>query len=93
MLYIKIFGAGCPTCHKLEQMCREIISENNIEASIEKITDRVKFLDYGIAITPAIIINGKLLCSGKLPVKHTLEKWMRDMNESEFIVDEQNLEE
>ena len=93
MLFIKILGAGCSNCLKLEQLCSEIVSENNIEASIEKITDRNKFLDYGIAFTPALIVNGKLLCSGKLPVKHTLEKWLMDMNESEFIVDNQNIKE
>ena len=36
MLNIKVLGSGCTNCINLEKLCREVISENNIEAEIEK---------------------------------------------------------
>ena len=77
MLNIKVVGSGCPTCQKLEQMCREIITENNIEAEIEKITDINSFADLGIFMTPGLLLNDQLVSSGKLPTKSTLEHWVK----------------
>lgn len=93
MLYIKILGPGCANCSKLVQLCREVVVENNIEATLEKITDREKFLEYGVVLTPALIVNGKLMCSGKIPLKHTLAHWLKDIDESEFTIEEKNKEE
>ena len=78
MLNIKVVGNGCPTCKKLEALCREIVDENNIVAEIEKITDINKFADYGIMMTPGLLLNNKVVSSGKLPVKSTLEHWIVD---------------
>ncbi|MCB0283574.1 MAG: thioredoxin family protein [Calditrichaeota bacterium] len=78
MLNIKVVGSGCPTCKKLEALCREIVDENNIVAEIEKITDINKFADYGIMMTPGLLLNNKVVSSGKLPVKSTLEHWIVD---------------
>ena len=77
MLKIKVVGTGCPTCQKLEQMCREVITENNIEAEIEKITDINTFADLGIFMTPGLLLNDQLVSSGKLPTKSTLEQWVK----------------
>jgi len=77
MLNIKVVGSGCPTCQKLEQMCREVVTENKIEAEIEKITDVNSFADLGIFITPGLLLNDQLVSSGKLPTKSTLEHWLK----------------
>lgn len=79
MIEIKVLGPGCPNCIKLENLVKEVVAENNIEANIEKITDMEKFLDYGIMLTPGLIVNGKALVSGKLPTKSTLEHWLKDI--------------
>ena len=78
MLNIKVVGSGCFNCIKLEQFCREVVAENNIEANIEKITDLNKFAELGILMTPGLIINNKVISSGKLPSKTTLEHWIKD---------------
>ncbi len=78
MLNIKVVGGGCATCQKLEAMCKEVTSEKNIEAEIEKVTDLNKFADLGIFVTPGLIVNDKILSSGKLPTKPTLEKWLAE---------------
>ncbi|NUN09738.1 MAG: TM0996/MTH895 family glutaredoxin-like protein [Ignavibacteriaceae bacterium] len=79
MLDIKVLGPGCANCVKLETLVKEVVTENGVEADIEKITDRERFLDYGIMLTPGLVVNGKVLASGKIPTKSTLVHWL--MNE------------
>ena len=75
MLTIKVLGPGCANCINLERLCKEVASENNIEAEIEKITDYKDIMSYGIMSTPGLVINGKVVLSGKLPTKSTLTHW------------------
>jgi small redox-active disulfide protein 2 len=79
MLDIKVLGTGCSNCIKLENMVKEVVTENNIEADIEKVTDIKKFMDYGVMLTPGLVVNGKVLSMGKLPAKHTLYNWLKDI--------------
>jgi small redox-active disulfide protein 2 len=76
MLDIKVLGTGCPNCLKLETLCREIIEENGIEATIEKVTSVEEFGNYGVMITPGLVVNGKVLSQGKIPTKATLISWL-----------------
>ncbi|MCF8217636.1 MAG: thioredoxin family protein [Bacteroidales bacterium] len=78
MLDIKVLGSGCPNCIKLENLCNEVVKENNIEANIEKVTDMNRFGDYGVMLTPGLVVNGKVFSQGKIPVKTTLAKWLND---------------
>lgn len=78
MLDIKVLGPGCANCIKLENIVKEVVAENNFPANVEKITDKEKFLDYGIMLTPGLVVNGKVLVSGKIPTKSTLEHWLKD---------------
>jgi small redox-active disulfide protein 2 len=76
MLNIKILGSGCTNCKNLEKLCREVVTENNLEADIEKVTDIKEIVSYGILSTPGLVVNGKILSSGKLPTKNTLQHWL-----------------
>jgi small redox-active disulfide protein 2 len=78
MIDIKVVGPGCANCQKLAALCREVVTENDIEARIEKVTEISKFADFGIMLTPGLIINGKVMVSGKVPVKSTLAHWLKD---------------
>jgi small redox-active disulfide protein 2 len=79
MLEIKVLGTGCANCIKLENLVKEVVVENNLSANLEKITDREKFMDYGVMLTPGLVVNGKVLAMGKIPVKSTLENWLKDL--------------
>jgi len=79
MLEIKVVGPGCINCEKLYQLCMNVVSENNLQADIQKIVDQKKFEELGIWMTPALIVNGKILSQGKIPTKSTLEHWLKDM--------------
>jgi small redox-active disulfide protein 2 len=75
---IKVLGTGCPRCKALEKTTRDVVAELGIDATIEKEEDIVKIIGYGIMHTPALIVNGKVVLSGRVPsaseVKEVLSK-------------------
>jgi hypothetical protein len=79
MLDIKVLGPSCANCIKLENLVKEVVAENNLPANVEKITDSEKFMDYGVMLTPGLVVNRKVLAMGKIPTKSTLEHWLKDL--------------
>ena len=64
---IKILGTGCQKCKTLEKITREVVNEMGITAEISKEEDIVKIMSYGILHTPGLVINGKVVISGRVP--------------------------
>ena len=64
---IKILGTGCARCNTLERLTREAVREMGIAAGISKEEDIVNIMNYGVLRTPALVINGKLVLSGRVP--------------------------
>jgi len=78
---IKVLGIGCATCQKLYKHVEEVISENNIIATLEKIEDVEKIMAYGIMSVPALIINNKIIFAGKSPNKDQIKEYLlKDYN-------------
>ena len=65
-MVIKVLGTGCPSCKKLEINVRAAISEVDIEASVEKVEDLQKIMEYGVMSTPALVIDEKVVAKGKV---------------------------
>lgn len=63
---IKILGGGCCKCHELESTVHSALAELEIHASIEHITDFAEIASYGVMVTPALVINGKVVSCGKV---------------------------
>ena len=80
MINIKVLGTGCPNCQKLEDLCNEVVSENQIDAEIEKVTDINRFGEFGVFLTPSLVVNNNVLVQGKLPTKSTLTNWLQKLN-------------
>ncbi|MFO7873914.1 MAG: thioredoxin family protein [Bacteroidales bacterium] len=64
---IKIMGSGCAKCKKLEELTRNVVDELKLQADIKKEEDFATIMEYGIVRTPALVINDKVLLSGRLP--------------------------
>lgn len=76
MLKIKILGSGCANCKKLEVVARDAASSSGVEADFEKVTDMKAILSYDILSTPALVINEKVMSSGRIPTKAEVERWL-----------------
>ena len=71
---IKILGTGCSKCKTLEKLTNEVVSENNITAEIGKVEDIVQIMSYGVMATPALVINEKVVISGRVPSKAEIKQ-------------------
>jgi small redox-active disulfide protein 2 len=64
---IKILGPGCPRCKTLEKTVINSLAELDIAADVSKVEDIMKIMEYGIMHTPALVINEKVVMSGRVP--------------------------
>jgi small redox-active disulfide protein 2 len=64
---IKVLGTGCPKCKALEKVTKDALAELNISADIDKVEDIMKIMEYGIMRTPGLVVNGKVVLSGRVP--------------------------
>ena len=64
---IKVLGPGCPRCKALEKTVADSLAELNIAANVSKVDDIIKIMEYGVMHTPALVINGKVVLSGRVP--------------------------
>ena len=74
---IKVLGMGCPKCKKLEALAREAVDELGMEATIAKVHDMDAILAYDVASTPALVIDGQVKASGRLPRKDEIVAWIQ----------------
>jgi len=85
---IEILGTGCPKCRKLTELVTETVNEMAIAAEIVKV-DRINdIMNYGVMITPALVVDGKVVVAGKLPSKDEIRKWLDQGEDKKRIVRE-----
>ena len=73
---IEILGTGCPKCKKTKELTKEVINELGVSAEIIEVTDINKIIDYGVMVTPALVIDGDVMVAGKIPEKEEVKKWI-----------------
>jgi small redox-active disulfide protein 2 len=76
-LDIKVLGPGCAKCQQTEKIVREAVTESGVEAQVEKITDIMKIMTYGVMGTPAVVVDGQVKSSGKVPKKEEVKAWLK----------------
>jgi len=74
---IKILGPGCPRCQEVEKRTINALAELKVAADVEKITDIKKIMEYKVMGTPGLVINGKVICSGRIPRLDEIKAWIQ----------------
>ena len=77
-MIIKILGSGCSKCKKLEENARQAISQLMDDHSIEKVTDLNQFMNYGVMITPALVIDDEVKSMGKVLSPEDIKKLIKN---------------
>ncbi|MBW1702788.1 MAG: TM0996/MTH895 family glutaredoxin-like protein [Deltaproteobacteria bacterium] len=73
---IKVLGPGCPKCQATEKNVKEAVAESGLDAQVDKVTDIMEIARYGVFGTPAVVIDGKVKCVGKIPEKQEIMTWI-----------------
>lgn len=82
MLTIKVLGSGCANCKRLEQIAHKVVTEMGIEAEVVKVTDYNDIMAYNVLATPGLVINEKLVSSGRIPSPAEVTTWVADALET-----------
>ena len=67
MIKIQILGTGCPKCRKLYEAAQAAVNAASIEAEVSKVEDINEILKFGVMMTPALVVDGKVKVTGKVP--------------------------
>lgn len=78
MKNVKVLGSGCQRCVAVAEMVKTQAEQTGVSVSIEKVTDYAAIAAYGIASTPGIVIDGKVVHAGGLPKPADLAKWLTE---------------
>ena len=73
---IEILGMGCPKCKMLYENAKKAVKEKNIEAEVVKVEDMDNITAYGVMMTPALVIDGQVKTTGKIPSTEEIKKWI-----------------
>ncbi|MBI5298493.1 MAG: TM0996/MTH895 family glutaredoxin-like protein [Chloroflexi bacterium] len=67
MLAIKVLGSGCTNCKKLEAVTRQVVEQLGVQAEVVKVTEYPDIMAYNVMSTPGLVINEKVVSSGRIP--------------------------
>jgi small redox-active disulfide protein 2 len=73
---VKVLGPGCKRCEATADMVEAEAAKRGLEITVEKVTDYAAIAGFGIASTPGIVIDGKVVHAGGLPKPEDVAKWL-----------------
>ncbi|MCD6475800.1 MAG: TM0996/MTH895 family glutaredoxin-like protein [Anaerolineaceae bacterium] len=82
MIEIKVLGPGCVNCKRLEQIARKVIGTLAINANLVKVTNYKEIVDLGVLSTPGLIVNDRIVSSGRIPSEAEISDWLTDALEA-----------
>ena len=77
-MIVKVLGSGCTKCKLLEQRLVDLKDKHQLEIDIEKVTQLNDIINYGVMMTPGLVINEKVMSSGKIPHDEEILKWIQE---------------
>ena len=78
MISVKVLGTGCKKCQTLETKVKNLVAINSIDATVEKVTDINEMMNYGIMMTPGLVINEQVKSFGTIPKDDQLLNWLKE---------------
>lgn len=81
-LDVKVLGAGCSQCHSLTKLVMEVLTEMDLSAGVEHVMDVREIARYGVMGSPALVVNGKVVAVGSVPLRDRIKKWLLEANAS-----------
>ncbi len=75
---VEILGTGCSRCQALEHKVRRLDAEHQLHLDIEKITDLKEIMNYGVLMTPGLVVDGVLRSYGTIPKDEQLLLWLKE---------------
>jgi small redox-active disulfide protein 2 len=78
VLHIKVLGSGCPNCRRLEAETRAALDAAGIGYELTKVTGYEDILAYGVISTPALVINERIVSSGRIPARSHIVMWAKE---------------
>ncbi len=73
---IQVLGTGCAKCKLLAEQAERAVQELGLDAQVEKVTEINEILDFGVMMTPALVINGEVKVVGKVPAMDELKEML-----------------
>lgn len=77
MKKVQVLGTGCPKCIKLYDIVKKTAEENSIECDLTKVSDINEIIGFGVMMTPALVIDGEVKVTGKIPKPDEIVKWLK----------------
>lgn len=77
MLNVKVLGPGCANCKKLEAVVRKVVAAQGLTAKVEKVTDYAEIMKWNILSTPGLVVNDKVVSTGRIPAESELRSWLK----------------
>jgi small redox-active disulfide protein 2 len=74
---IEILGTGCPKCKKLMELTQKVVKETGISAEILKVENINDIMNYGVMVTPALVIDGEVKIAGRIPSEEEIKNWIK----------------
>jgi len=74
---IKILGPGCAKCEKTAKLVQEVVAETGAQAHVVKVTDMMQIAGSGVVSTPAVMVDGDIKSTGKVPKKVEIAGWLK----------------
>jgi len=78
MLTIKVLGSGCANCKKLEAITHQVVDHMGAQAEIIKVTEYPDIMAYNVMSTPGLVINEKVVSTGRIPSAAEITAWLAD---------------
>jgi small redox-active disulfide protein 2 len=77
-LFVEFYSSTCPNCRRMEANAREAVSKSGVEAEVTHVTDPVEIVSRGVMSTPGLVIDGKVVSTGRIPSATDIVAWLAE---------------